>query len=120
MERGGEGRKVNLFYSEFCASRVEGLEGKEEGKVWRFIGASFSQDPATEYLQLLGFNLQEVSYFLFCLKMYILANIFNEIVEFQNLYLEQRRLLKKNLNEQISFFNTKDFIIYKFICKMYK
>ena len=47
---------------EFCASRVEGLEGTEEGKVWRFIGASFSQDPANEYLQLLGLNLQEVTF----------------------------------------------------------
>jgi len=47
-------------HAEFCASRVEGLEGTEEGKVWRFIGASFSQDPANEYLQLLGLNLQEV------------------------------------------------------------
>lgn len=47
-------------HAEFCTSKVSSLGEEEEGRIWKFIGASFQPDPATEYLNLLGINLSEV------------------------------------------------------------
>ena len=50
--------------------------------------------------------------------MYILANI-KEIVENQDLYKNEDDLWKKFENKKFAIFNEKDFIFYKYICKMY-
>lgn len=47
-------------HEEFCANKVAKLTGLEEERIWQYIRASFSGDPATEYLNLLGLNLEEI------------------------------------------------------------
>lgn len=48
-------------HEEFCSAKAAVLgEEEDEGRVWRFIGAAFTQDPANQYLNLLDINLAQV------------------------------------------------------------
>jgi len=47
-------------HADFIQVKVSNMEDEDEIKVWKFIGASFSNDPATEYLSLLDINLESI------------------------------------------------------------
>ena len=52
---------ANANMSEFCDSKIGGCENTEDQQVWRFIKANFGSNPRLEFLDLLGYNPDDVS-----------------------------------------------------------
>merc|ERR1719210_366992 len=52
---------ANANMSEVCDSKIGGCESTEDQQVWRFIKANFGDNPRLEFLDLLGYNPDDVS-----------------------------------------------------------
>ena len=49
-------------YDEFCAAKLIKIgQDNPEAELWKFIRARFSQDPCSQYLNLLGINPAEIT-----------------------------------------------------------
>ena len=66
-----------------------------------------------DFKKIVFFNERDFIFHMYIYKMYILADIFNEIVKNSRFIYEQRRLLKKYKNKKFVFFYLKDFIFYR-------
>lgn len=48
-------------YSDFCKGKAENAPNDHKRKVWNCIGAYFGENVTQELLELLGFNIDEMS-----------------------------------------------------------
>lgn len=48
-------------YSDFCKGKADYAENEHEKKVWNCINAYFGENVTNELLELLGFNIEEMS-----------------------------------------------------------
>ena len=52
---------ANANMSEFCESKIGGCANAEDQQVWRFIKANFGDNPRLEFLDLLGYDPDDVA-----------------------------------------------------------
>ena len=52
---------ANANMTEFCDSKIGGCENTDDQQVWRFIKANFGDNPRLDFLDLLGYDPDDVS-----------------------------------------------------------
>ncbi|KAF6032160.1 SEC31A [Bugula neritina] len=51
----------NRQFAEFCSLKISNSEGHLEETLWKFLKVNFEHEPRTKYLNILGFDAQEIS-----------------------------------------------------------